>query len=155
MLFLFSVARIFCAAQAPPVCDHVVLSGDLSALRVAQAYYGLAFEDEITPEEGRKVLLDLTSLLKEYRLSRLGTGEEFNVKGILKHLQQGGYHIQMLPVRIHGRRVLMLHLLDAGHGGDIWRKTYHTMSDGGYYSSRVFVDLATFKIVLIDCNGYG
>ncbi|WP_395752395.1 hypothetical protein [Prosthecobacter sp.] len=153
--FILSLDSSPCLALPPAVCEHVVFHGDRNFLMVAQAFYGLAFESQFTPEEEKKVLLNLTSMVKKFRIRRLGTGEEFEIERIINSLQRAAYHIQMMPVLIKGKRVLMLHLLAAEVGVDNWRKTYFTIFDGGTASCRVFVDLTTFKVMLINCNGYG
>ncbi len=155
LLFVLSLTGAPCLALTPAVCEHVVFHGDRNFLLEAQSCYGLAFESQFTPEEENKVLLNLTSMIKEFRVRRLGTGEEFEIESIINRLQQAEYRIQMMPVLIKGRRMLMLHLLATEAGLDIWRKTYFTISDGGTFSTRVFVDLTTFKVELINWNGYG
>lgn len=70
-------------------------------------------------------------------------------------VQQAKYHIQMAPLQIKGRRVVMLNLLGVQYGQGVWREHYHSINDGGYNNCRVFVDLPTFNILRIHCNGAG
>lgn len=145
-----------CLAATPALCEYVVLHKDPVALVVAQSYYPGAVEDQTTLEEERKVVLKLTSMIEEYGKSHGDTKYAvFETMEVRRMVQQAKYHIQMVPLQIKGKRVVMLNLLGVEHGQGVWREHYHSIMDGGHNNCRVFVDLKAFQVLLIHCNGSG
>jgi hypothetical protein len=140
-------------AATPAICEHIVLQKDRVALSVARAYYPGSVDAQITREEERKVVLQLTSMIEEYGKSHGDTEYDvFETRQVRRMVQQAKYHIQMVPLQMKGKRAVMLNLLGAQ---GVWREHYHSISDGGYNCCRVFVDLTTFKVLQIHCNGAG
>lgn len=101
-------------------------------------------------------MLQLTMMIEEYGKSHGDTEYDvFETRQVRRMVQQAKYHIQMVPLQMKRKRVVMLNLLGAQYGQGVWREHYHSISDGGVNNCHIFVDLTTFKVLRIQCNGAG
>lgn len=137
-------------------CAHVVLAPTPTNLKDAQYYRPGAAQDHLTRAEGKSVARNLPAAVENYvrDCQRKGTGF-FEMEKVPPMLRAGEYHIQMVPIRAGGRRLVMINLITIENDLGIWRKEWVSISDGGIENCRCSIDPATNVVLLMDSNGYG
>lgn len=136
-------------------CAHVVLVPTVYDLKLAQHYRPGATQDHLTRAEGKSVARNLPAAVENYvrDCERKGTGF-FLMDRVPPMLRAGEYHLQMVPIRAGGRRLVMINLITVTHGQGRWRKQWVDINDGGINNCRCLIDPATNEVLHMDSNGY-